>query len=691
MKIEGVTRVGDHCRDRPSAAAGRRVPLACLTLGAALVVAALGGRAAERAVQVPVFARSAPVLRVDGLRFKDLDRNGRLDPYENWRLTPDERAADLIKRMTLAEKVGLMMHAAVSGFMGPGGQVLREPVPPVPGAPKSVNHVRGVPGFDPSDKPSPYDLMINKHVRWINTSPGGSPADVARWANALQQIAEAEPLGIPVMLSSDPIETRNRMPGGGVLPPGSKRITSSWPDEVGMAATGDPVLVLEFARIAAAEYRAMGFRQILGPMADLATEPRWNRITGTFGAEAGLSAELVAAYVRGFQGKHLGPQSVLTCVKHFPGDGPVQNGFDPHNPYGKYLVYPSHHLWYHLIPFRAGIAAGTASIMGSYGIPTGIDTAGANFSKVVITDMLRRKLGFHGIVLTDWLRDMPWGVEDLGQRDRELRLIEAGVDQLGGEHDPSYLISLVKAGRISERRIDESVRRILIPMFALGMFEDPYDDPARAAAIVDNPVFRAAGEDAQRRAIVLLKNAGGVLPLDPREKLFLSGFSRPPATLAARVVSSIAAADVAIVKVDAPYVLRTDGTSFFTVTHEGTLAYTGSANEGDLERIRSAVRSGKPVIVVMSMERPAVLGEFIGSVAGMIATFGSDDAAVADILTGRVAPTGRLPFDLPADMAAVESHPEDSPDDFARTQLHAGFGLTYRRKPLWLQPPMRLH
>lgn len=660
-------------------------------LGGATLLGARGVAAAV--VQQPnIGTRVDPILTLGGLRFKDLDRNGRLDPYEDWRLTPAERADDLLKRMSLAEKVGLMMHAAVSGFMGPDGIVLRRPIAARPGAPKLVNHVRGVPGFDPADRPSPYELIRKLHVRWINTGPSGSAADVARWANNLQRVAEASRLGIPVMLSSDPIETRNRMPGGALPPPGAAKITSSWPDPVGLAAAADPELVLEYARIAAAEYRAMGFRQILGPMADLATEPRWNRIPGTFGEEAGLSAELVAAYVRGFQGGRLGPQSVLTCVKHFPGDGPVQNGFDPHNPYGKYLVYPSHHLWYHLIPFRAGVAAGMASVMGSYGIPKDIDTVGANFSKVVITEMLRRKLGFHGIVLTDWLRAMPWGVEGLGQSERELRLIQAGVDQLGGEHNPDYLISLVKQGKISTQRIDESVRRILIPMFALGMFEDPYVDPSRAAEVVDNPVFRAAGEDAQRRAIVLLKNAGGVLPLDPRAKLFLSGFSKPPVALALRVVAHMADADVAIIKVNAPYALRTDGTSFFTVTHEGTLAYAGAANEADLERIRSAVRSGKPVIVVMSMERPAVLSEFIDNVAGMIATFGSDDAAVADILTGRVAPTGRLPFDLPADMTSVKAHPEDEPDGFARTSFHAGFGLTYHGKPLWLPPAsLRLH
>jgi beta-glucosidase len=642
---------------------------------------AADGRAADGVVQADVVAHGTPLLSIDGLQFKDLNRNGKLDPYEDWRRAPASRTADLIARLTLPEKAGLMMHAANSGFFGPGGAVLREPAAPPPGALKPPVNVPGVPGFDRADKPSPYDLILNNNVRWINTSPGGTRADAARWANALQDIAAGSRLGIPVMLSADPVQTTNRMPGGALPPPQRRKITSSWPDQIGLAATGDPLLVREFGRIAAAEYRALGFRMILNPMADLATEPRWNRIPGTFGEDAELSARLVTEYVRGFQGDKLGPDSVLTVVKHFPGEGPVAKGLDPHNPYGRFQIYPGGRQEYHLIPFRAAFAAGAAGVMTSYAIPQGIDTVGVAFSKTVISGMLRGELKFDGIVLTDWLHAMPWGVESLSKRDRELRMIEAGVDQLGGEHDPRHIIALAKQGKISRRRLDESMRRLLTPMFALGMFENPYVDPERATAIVNSPAFQAAGENAQRRSIVLLKNAGDVLPLKKDAKLFLSGFDTPPAVLATRMVTDIAAADVAIVKVNAPYALRNDGTSFFRETHEGTLAYAGAENAADLAAIRTAAQSGKPVVVVMSMERPAILSEFIDDVAAIIATFGSGDNAIADILTDVVAPTGQLPFDLPADLASVENQAEDAPHDFADTLFPAGFGLHFSSRP----------
>ncbi|WP_068085286.1 glycoside hydrolase family 3 protein [Novosphingobium rosa] len=648
-------------------------------LASAALVVSTGGHAAAPApakIQPVLGSHDVPVITVEGLRFRDLDRNGHLDPYEDWRLAPAVRAADLIKRMTLPEKAGLMVHAANSGFFGPGGTVLRELAPPPPGALKPPVNVTGVPGFDRADKPSPYTLIQTLNVRWMMTSAGGTPTEAARWSNAIQDIAEKTRLGVPVMLTSDPVQTTNRLPGGALPPPDRKKITSSWPDQIGLGAIGDPAEVERFGRIAAAEYRAIGFRMIVNPMADTTTEPRWNRIPGTFGEDADLNAKLVAAYVRGFQGTHLGPDSVLTVVKHFPGDGPVKNGLDPHNPYGKWQVYPGGQMAQHLKPFRAGIAAGTAAVMPGYGIAVGTDTVAMNFSRKIVTGMLRGDLGFKGIVMSDWLHAMPWGVETLTKEQREYRMIAAGVDQFGGEHDPSHIIALVKAGQVSEARIDASAQRLLTPMFAIGLFENPYVDPEAAARIVNSPAFAAAGQDAQRRSIVLLRNQGAVLPLKPGARVFLSGFAAAPAGLGTPV-ASMGEADTVIVKVNAPYISNKTGQSFFTNTHEGPLVWTGADNEGELTQIRAAIASGKKVVVVVSMERPAVLSEFIGKVDGVVATFGSDDTALTAILTGQAKPTGHLPFDLPADEASVEGQKEDVPYDFARKLFSHGFGLTY--------------
>ncbi|OAN56740.1 hypothetical protein A7Q26_18245 [Sphingobium sp. TCM1] len=622
-------------------------------------------------------SRVASILSADGLKFRDLNKNGQLDPYEDWRLTAERRASDLTDRMTVEEKVGLMMFASLSGFAGPGGEVMEKLAPPPPGVLKSPVNVPGVPGFDRVDKPSPRALILGKHVRWLATAPVGSPADAARWSNGIQEMAEQDRLGIPVVIGSDPTHTTNRMPGGALPPPDRIKPMSSWPDQIGFGAIGDPQVVEKFGRIAAAESRALGYRVVINPMADTVTEPRWNRIPGTFGEDADLNARLTAAFIKGFQGERIGRDSVLTVVKHFPGDGPVDDGLDPHNPYGKNFQYPAGLQALHLKPFAAAIEAGTASMMTAYGVPTGLDTVASSFSKAVVTDLLRSKMGYDGIVVSDWLHAMPWGVEHLTKQEREERMVAAGVDQFGGEHETSYIVSSVKAGRVSEARIDQSARRILTPMFALGLFENPYVDVEQAGHIVNAPDFVAAANDAQRRAVVLLKNRRGVLPLKPGAKLLLKGFAKTPAVFDGRIVTDAKAADVIIVKVNAPYVVNKSGEAFFKETHEGPLVFAGADNAAELTMIREAAATKKPVIVVMSMERPAVLSEFLDKIDGMVATFGSDDAAVADVLSGKFDPTGKLPFDLPADQSSVETQKEDAPHDFARTLFHQGFGLSY--------------
>lgn len=649
-----------------------------LLAGALLLVAPAPAGARDTAPAQPVVAsRVAPMLTVAGMRFRDLNKNGRVDPYEDWRLPVARRVDDLTRRMTLAEKAGLMMFASQSGFVGPHG-TLREALAPLPpGALRSPVNVAGVPGFDRADKPSPRVLLLDKHVRWMAVAAGGAPGDNARWANAVQALAETDRLGIPVVLAADPIHTTNRLPGGSLPPPDRVKITSDWPDQVGLAATGDVGLVERFGRLGAAEYRALGLTMVINPLADLSTEPRWNRIPGTFGEDAELASAMVAAYVRGFQGKAIGPTSVLTAVKHFPGDGPVQQGLDPHNVYGQHLVFPAGRLDYHLKPFRAGIAAGAATVLTSYGIPDGIDTVATSFSRPAVTGLLRQRLGFGGIVLSDWLHAQPWGVEALSKRDREGRMIAAGVDQFGGEHETSYVIDLVRSGKVTTARIDQSVRRILAPMFALGLFENPFVDPDAADRVVKSPEAQAAAADAQRRAIVLLRNEHGLLPLKADARVFLEGFATAPARFAGRVATKPADADAIIVKVNAPYRVNMSGQSFFKGTHEGPLVFAGADNADELAAIDAAVATGKPVIVVMSMERPAVLSEFLGRVVAVVATFGSGDAAVADILAGAARPAGKLPFDLPADEASVDAQKEDAPHDFARTAFRQGFGLSF--------------
>lgn len=353
----------------------------------------------------------------------------------------------------------------------------------------------------------------------------------------------------------------------------------------------------------------------------------------------------------------------------------MKGGYDPHNDYGKWQVYPGKNFDEHLIPFKAAFEAGTGAIMPGYAIPVGVDTVGMAFSKTIVSDMLRGKYRFEGLVVTDWLRNMPWGVEDLPEKQRQRRMVEAGCDQIGGDNDPKYIIELVKEGVLTEQRITLSAKRALTPMFQLGLFENPYTDPEAAKSVVASADHMRAGLQAQRDSIVVLKNGGGLLPLANGRKLYAEGFRADVVGRYGAVVADAKDADVLLIRVNAPFAVHPGGGSFFRGAHEGTLAYAGAENAKELEAIKRLTATGKPVIVCMYLERPAVLTEFLGDVRAVLAHFTVSDEALLDIAFGHSAARGKLPFDLPRDMASVEKQKEDVPHDFGDPLFKTGFGL----------------
>jgi beta-glucosidase len=413
-------------------------------------------------------------------------------------------------------------------------------------------------------------------------------------------------------------------------------------------------------------------------MADLATEPRWGRVVGTFGEDAELSAELTAAYIRGFQGEGgLNPNSVATMTKHFPGGGPQLKGLDPHHDYGKEQVYPGNNFDYHLIPFKAAIEAKTAQMMPYYGIPVDVtsENVGMGFNKDILTGLLREELGFDGVICTDWLITsmMPWGVEDLSVEERYKKALKAGADQFGGDHTPEIIVALVRNGEVSETRVDESVRRLLRDKFRLGSFENPYVDPERAKKIVGNDKFQAAADLAQRKSIVLLKNkvtdGEKTLPLSSETKIYIENINPAVAAEYGVVVEDVADADVAILRVNAPF---ETGPGFFSFIHHGNLAFQGE----ELGHLQHIMRT-KPTVVSIYLDRPAVISEIAQHAAAMLGTFGASDQALLDVVFGKFIPTGKLPFELPSSMEAVEKQKEDVPHDSENPLFEFGFGLTY--------------
>ena len=649
----------------------------------ALMIPSAGLAQRPAPVTSPILgARSSPIIARGALRFRDLNRNAALDAYEDWRRAPNERASDLVTRMTLDEKAGVMMHGTARALGSFGGQG---------------------PGTR-YDSAANRALIAGAGVNSLITRLSGAPGEQASQNNLLQEIAESTRLGIPVTISTDP---RNHFQDvlGASAQAGQ---FSQWPETLGFAALRDATLVRRFADIARREYRAVGIHETLSPQADLATEPRWSRITGTFGEDANLAGRLVRAYVEGFQHGRRGVDhaGVLVVVKHWVAYGAQKHGWDSHSSYGRYASVSERDLEHHVVPFRGAFAANVAGVMPTYSILEGgtlngrpLEQVGAGFSAQLLTDLLRNREGFRGVVLTDWgitndcspiCRDgvpagerptwahvaMPWGVEDTPKRDRFVKALKAGVDQFGGTEESAVLVEAVRAGSISESRLDESVRRILIQKFQLGLFENPYVDPASAGRLVGSAAFQAEATRAQRRSLVLLENRDRILPLSRRvQRIYLHRID--PAVATARgfvVVDDPAKADVAIVRADAPFETLHPGYIFGAMQHEGDLGFRdGNAEYETIKRVSAIV----PTIVTVYLDRPAILSAVKDRARALVANFGVSDAALLDVLMGRAAPEGRLPFDLPSSMSDVERQQPGTPFDTAYPLYRFGYGLRY--------------
>jgi beta-glucosidase len=616
---------------------------------------------------------------VPHLAFRDLNHNGRLDPYENPALSNAVRTDDLLARMTPAEKVGTLLHGTL----------------PAQGNP-----------FGASDKgydlPAVGRLVRERGITSMISRLTMRPAAFAAQNNAVQHIAERSRLGIPVTISTDPRNHFSVVAGASVAASGF----SQWPEPLGLAALRDPDLVRRFGAIAAHEYRAVGLHMALSPQADLATEPRWPRGIATFGADPATVSQLAGAYVAGFQGSAdgLARTGVATIVKHFVGYGAEPNGFDAHNAYGARVSLDDRSFAQHLAAFDGPLRARSAGVMPTYAIVSGVRidghplaAVGAGFSRQLLRDLLRTRLGYHGLLVSDWgiVNDcptacsaptaanpqgpqaiaMPWGVEALSIRDRLAKGVMAGIDQFGGFDDPAPLLAAVRSGRISAARLDDAVRHALLVKFQLGLFDDPFVDETAAAHSVGAPDAVAAGEAAQRAAQVLLQNRNSLLPLAPtRRRIWLFGVD-PAAARAAglEVVVDPARADVALIRMATPAEKLHPHHFFGAMQNEGRLDFRdGDAPYDALRRLGRRV----PTIVAVDLDRPAILTNVRDKADGLIGVFGTSDAAVIDVVLGRARPQGRLPVELPRSMAAVVAQRSDRANDSRDPLYPVGAGLS---------------
>lgn len=694
-------------------------------------------------------ASEVKIITVNGLQFKDLNRNGQLDKYEDWRLPADIRAKDLASKMSVEQIAGLMLYSAhqaipsnPTGFGA--GTYNGKPLPE-----------SGLQPYDITDQQKKF--LGQDNLRHVLVTRVQSPEVAARWNNNVQAYVEGLGLGIPANNSSDP---RNTAIASAEYNLGSGGTISMWPESIGLAATFDPSVVLQFGQTAAKEYRALGIATALSPQIDLSTEPRWSRFAGTFGEDPRLSVDMARAYVDGFQTSAgtaeikngWGYHSVNAMVKHWPSGGPEEGGRDGHFAYGKFAVYPGNNLNTQLKPFVDGAfrldgkTKMAAAVMPYYTITFDQDkkygeNVGNSYSKYIINDLLRTKYAYDGVVCTDWgvtadegkTPDMfagkSWGAEKLSVAERHYKILMAGVDQFGGNNASGPVLEAYQTG-VKEhgeawmrKRFEQSAVRLLRNIFQTGLFENPYIDPAASVKTVGNPQFMQAGYDAQLKSIVLLKNKAKTLPLKKQITVFIPRRFTPagrdwfgnvtpertdyPVNLNVvkkyfNVTDDPSKADAAIIFVQGPR----SGTGYSKEDRQGggngyvpislqygpytaatareksiaagdpvvdptiiNRSYKGktitAVNNAELKNILSAreAMGNKPVIVCMALSNPAIVSEFESKVDGLLVSFGVQDQALMDMLTGAVEPSGLLPLQMPANMETVEAQKEDVPLD----------------------------
>lgn len=487
------------------------------------------------------------IITADRFGFKDLNRNGSLDPYEDWRLSADERAKDLASKMTVEQIAGLMLysrHQAIparsSGFRADtyNGKTLSE---------------SGMKSSDVSDGQKKF--LTEDNLRHILITSVESPEIAAQWNNNIQALAESIDLGIPANNSSDP---RHGSDATAEFNEGNGGRISMWPGSLGLASTFDPAAVKEFGRIASIEYRSLGITTALSPQVDLATDPRWSRVPGTFGEDPNLSTDMARAYIDGFQtssgGKEIGDgwgyESVNAMVKHWPGGGSGEGGRDAHYGFGKYAVYPGHQFETALIPFTEGAfkldgkTRMASAIMPYYTISYNQDQAnhenvGNSYNEYIINDLLREMYKYDGVACTDWgitgdetvldnfIGGKPWGVESLTLAERHYKILMAGIDQFGGNNDmkpvmEAYQIGVKEHGEeFMRRRFEQSAVRLLKNILRPGLFENPYVDTEESKATVGKAEFMKTGFETQLKSVVMLKNSNKTLPLAKQKTVYI--------------------------------------------------------------------------------------------------------------------------------------------------------------------------
>ncbi|CAM5218035.1 beta-glucosidase OS=Ureibacillus acetophenoni OX=614649 GN=SAMN05877842_102393 PE=3 SV=1 [Ureibacillus acetophenoni] len=624
------------------------------------------------------------ILTIDGNTYKDLNANGKLDHYENWQLSHDDRARDLVSQMTLEEKAGLLM-------------------------------IPEFPIFEDGKLVLP-NAHLEQNTRYFIFRETPSADIIANYNNQLQEAAESSRLGIPAVIISNPRNHATPIQALEPTSPGNTGQFSYWPNTLGLAATRDLRLIEDFARISSKEFRATGIRKLYGYSADVATDPLWSRIDETFGEHPALVSDIIYRIVIGYQGDILNENSVTTTVRHFPGGGARESGKDPHFETGRYNIYPTEGslLRYHMPPFRAAIEADTTSIMPYYAFPSNLsanqglkpfsqtsqfEEVGFAFNKPFINDYLRAELGFLGYVNSDTsaVIDKAWGALDLSIEERFAKALNAGTNIFSGATDPTPIINAVNQGLVSEKVVDRSAIFLITEMLMLGLFENPYVDAKKALEVVNDPEFKMRADDAHRKSIVLLRNNQNLLPLTDDKltnmKLYVQVFpggengenTQSMKERLKKYDGNITIAD-SLDEATHAFIWIMPSMDLFGQS-KITLSIGPDTDVFNINRV-SEIQKKVPTITAIDFKNPWLINNIEPNAASVIATFGVKPESLFDVMRGKFNPVGKLPFTIPANQDAINNEAGDLPgfredpsyvyEDKTGNKYVYNFGLSYK-------------
>jgi beta-glucosidase len=654
--------------------------------------------------QPELMVRKKKLIEYEGLNFKDLNNNGKLDPYEDWRLSPRERAENLVSLMNMDEKIGMMLinsrkmglaqkdknKTSHDGILDEGIIEAGETI------------------FATSKVYGTTHTIEARNLRHFILRDNFSPAEIADWINTMNEVAEGTRLGIPVLVASN---SRNEDAEAVFGMNDAAGVFSTWPGTLGLAAAakgdmkngGDASLISQFASIARQEWDATGIRKGYMYMADVVTDPRWQRTYGTFGEDPQFVADAIGRIISEFQGAAVGNHSIALTIKHFPGGGARENGFDPHYEEGKWNVYPTPGSLekYHLPPFRAAVEHGASSIMPYYSMPSikksvvqqfegediPFEEVGFAFNHYFLQHILRGELGFQGYVNSDSgiINNMSWGMKDRSEAERFAKAINAGTDLIADTNDIENLTLAIRKGWISEKRINEANVRLLTEMFALGLFDDrTYNEPKQATEVVSQKEHWDAAYEAHKKSVTILKNTNETLPftkdkLDGRT-IYVEVFHKESEKAAlytekARseakelglftLTDNYEEADAAILFIhpkSGSYFNATPGLLELEICEDKAVSsvdgslYLETTLRG-MNRLRQVAdhihcRGGK-VVMSVNFILPWIVGNVEPMADALVAGYDTFFKAQFEVMAGNHKPTGVLPITLPANEEVI--------------------------------------